>query len=40
VLPLEMIKGNATVSLMVEYLRFRKVDQERTLFSTSIEKTE
>jgi hypothetical protein len=40
VLPLGTIKGDATVSLMEEYLRFRKEDQKRTLFSTSVEKTE
>jgi hypothetical protein len=40
VLPLGTTEGDATVSLMVEYLRFRKMDQKRTLFLTSVEKTE
>jgi hypothetical protein len=40
VLSLGTIEGDATVSLMVEHLRFRKVDQKRRLFLTSVEKTE
>jgi hypothetical protein len=38
VLLLGTIEGDATVSLMVEYLRFRKMDQKITLFSTSVDK--
>jgi len=34
------IGGDATASLMMGCLGFRKKDQKRTLFSKSVEKTE
>jgi hypothetical protein len=40
VLPLGTLKGDATVSLMMGCLGFRKVDQKRTLFAKSVEITE